>query len=81
MKNDNWTENEIVELNLMYTPHTKALLTNYVGRTYEGDADYSDDSLKAELLYLYRHNELDNLITAEWVFSEKRLKAEYEDLN
>lgn len=78
MKNTEWTKNEIEEINLMYTPHTKALLINYVGSTYEENADFSDESLKAELLYLYQHNELHMLITAEWITSESRLKAECE---
>lgn len=81
MKKDNWTETTLEEIKLMYTPSTKQLLINYVGRTYEEDADYSDDSLKAELLYLYRNNEVASLITAEWVYSAARLKAECENLD
>lgn len=79
MKNDDWTTREIEEINLMYTPHTKALLINRARLNHEEYADYSEESLKAELLYLYRTDSLDELITAEWITSEDRLKAECEE--
>ena len=79
MKKIKWTNNEIEEINLIYTPHTKELLKNYVGIMYEENAVYTDESLKAELLLLYRNNDLAELITAEWICSEKRLKAECEE--
>ena len=75
MKKIKWTDNEIEEINLMYTPHTKALLIIYVGIMYEENAVYTDESLKVELLLLYRNNDLAELITAEWICSLERLKS------
>ncbi|MBO0593128.1 hypothetical protein I2486_17130 [Cellulophaga sp. E16_2] len=59
-------------IELMYTPYTKELLIQYVSLQYEEDADFSDESLKTELLWLYKNNELDQLFLAEYLSSEAR---------
>ena len=62
----------IENIKLMYTPHIKQLLINYVSIQYQEYADYSDDALKTELLSLYENNDLDQLILAEYLTSEAR---------
>ncbi|RLJ60916.1 hypothetical protein CLV86_2765 [Lacinutrix venerupis] len=63
-------ESIIKNIELMYTPYTKELLIKYVNLQYEEDADFSDESLKTELLWLYENNELDRLILAEYLDSD-----------
>ncbi|TQO36584.1 hypothetical protein GQ41_1162 [Arenibacter algicola] len=65
----------IENIELMYTPYTKELLITYCKIQYEENADLSDVSLKAELIWLYENNELDQLILAEYLTSEPRQKA------
>lgn len=55
------------EINLVLTPLTKELLTNYISLTYEDNADYSDDSLRAELMRLKNENNLEQLFFAEMI--------------
>lgn len=62
------------EVELMYTPLTKQLLINYVTTEYQEEADISDESLKRELYWLYKNNQLSNLIICELVHSEGFLK-------
>lgn len=59
-------------IELMYTPNTKKLLIAYVSIQYQEDADYSDESLKRELISLHENNELDQLILAEYLTCEAR---------
>ncbi|WNW00942.1 hypothetical protein RRF68_08020 [Tenacibaculum sp. HL-MS23] len=56
----------------MYSPLTKQLLKTYVSIQYQENADFSDESLKQELIWLYENNELDELILAEYLTSEPR---------
>jgi len=62
----------IENIELMYTPYTKQLLTTYVNIQYQESADYSDESLKAELFSLYKNNDLDQLILGEYLTSKER---------
>ncbi|MCF6168007.1 hypothetical protein [Lutibacter sp.] len=62
------------EVELMYTPLTKQLLINYVITEYQEEADTSDESLKRELNWLYKNNQLSNLIISELIHSEGFLK-------
>ncbi|MDT0554499.1 hypothetical protein [Patiriisocius hiemis] len=58
--------NENLELmDLGITPLTRELLINYIRIQYEENADYSYDSLRAELLLLERENRLHELFLAE----------------
>lgn len=61
--------NEIMEqLDFNNIPLTKQLLINYIGYTYENYADFSDDSLLREWLYLKDENKLQELFLAEIVY-------------
>lgn len=62
----------IENIELLYTPYTKKLLINYVSIQYQEDADYSNESLKNELIWLHENNELDQLILAEFLSCETR---------
>lgn len=62
----------IENIELLYTPYTKKLLINYVSIQYQEEADYSDESLKIELIWLHENNELDQLILAEYLSCEAR---------
>lgn len=53
------------EINLDLTPMTKQLLINYISIMYEENADYSIESLRAELLLLERENNLEQLFIVE----------------
>ena len=64
---------ENIELN--FTPITEQLLINYVKVKYEENADISEDSLRIELLWLYKSNQLDQLFIGEYLLSENYLKA------
>lgn len=63
----------IENIELLFTPHTKQLLINYVKVQYEEHADISDESLKSELISLYNNNQLDQLFLGEYLLSESRL--------
>ncbi|WP_275315266.1 hypothetical protein [Tenacibaculum bernardetii] len=65
-------EMTIENIELLYTPYTKKLLINYVSIQYQEDADYSNESLKNELIWLHENNELDQLILAEFLSCETR---------
>ncbi|OCK42244.1 hypothetical protein BA195_11510 [Tenacibaculum soleae] len=65
-------EMTIENIELLYTPYTKKLLINYVSIQYQEEADYSDESLKIELIWLHENNELDQLILAEYLSCEAR---------
>ncbi|MDB0601777.1 hypothetical protein PL373_11575 [Tenacibaculum maritimum] len=65
----------IENIELMYTPNTKKLLIAYVSIQYQEGADYSDESLKNELIWLYENNQLDQLILAEYLTCEVRQKT------
>lgn len=65
-------EMTIENIELLYTPYTKKLLINYVSIQYQEEADYSDESLKNELISLHENNELDQLILAEYLSCEAR---------
>jgi hypothetical protein len=73
MKKENYDEQYLDELELLYTPHTKALLIEYVSCQYEEYADYSDESLKRELNLLYQEGQLIRLFTGEYILSAARL--------
>ncbi|CAA0260937.1 hypothetical protein [Tenacibaculum maritimum] len=62
----------IENIELLYTPYTKKLLINYVSIQFQEEADYSDESLKSELIWLYENNQLDQLILAEFLSCEAR---------
>ena len=62
----------IENIELLYTPYTKKLLINYVSIQYQEEADYSDESLKNELISLHENNELDQLFLAEYLSCEAR---------
>jgi uncharacterized protein YqgQ len=62
----------IENIKLMYTPHTKQLLTTYCQIQYWEKASFSDELLMQELIWLYENNELDQLILAEYLTSEAR---------
>lgn len=62
----------IENIELMYTPNTKQLLITYCKIQYEENANLSDEALKAELIWVYENNELDQLILAEYLISEPR---------
>ena len=53
------------EINLDLTPMTRQLLINYVSINYEENADYCEESLRAELLLLKREDRLEQLFLAE----------------
>ena len=72
MKNNN--QEFMDEVELVYTPLTKELLTQYVLRKYEESADTSNYSLKRELMWLYDNNQLSELFVCEHIYSEERLK-------
>lgn len=57
-------------IDMLYTPLTKQLLINYIKIQYEENADISNESLKAELLWLYENNQLDQLLLGEYLVSE-----------
>lgn len=65
----------IENIELQFTSITKQLLSNYVKVQYEENADISEDSLRAELLWLYKSNQLDQLFIGEYLLSENYLKA------
>lgn len=65
-------EMTIENIELLFTPYTKKLLLAYVSIQYQENADYSDESLKNELIWLHENNELDQLILAEYLTSEAR---------
>tara|TARA_R110002049_G_scaffold275725_1_gene453840 strand:+ start:19387 stop:19779 length:393 start_codon:yes stop_codon:yes gene_type:complete len=65
----------IENIELLYTPITKQLLINYVKIQNEENADITDESLKRELLWLNKYNEMDQLILAEYLTSEARQLA------
>ena len=62
----------IENIELIYTPLTKKLLISYVSIQYQENADYSDESLKNELIWLHENNELDQLILEEYLSCEAR---------
>lgn len=64
-----FTLEQITEANLDCIPLNKQLLINYVGYMYEDNADYSNDSLKREWLYLWKNGRIEELLTAEMVFT------------
>lgn len=68
---------EVENINLMWTPHTKKLLENYVLTQYEENADLSDDSLIREFRYLHDNNQLDQLFLCEYITSPERLQNEF----
>ena len=53
------------EINLDLTPLTRQLLINYISINYEEHADFSEESLRAEILLLKRTNNLEQLFLAE----------------
>lgn len=65
----NFTNEKMEEIDFINLPLTKQLLINYIGYTYENDADFSDESLAREWWYLKDENKLENLSIAELVFS------------
>lgn len=67
----------IKNIELLYTPLTKQLLINYVKNQYEENVDISDDSLRAELLWLHNNNQLDELLIGEYLTNEARLTQEF----
>ena len=66
-----YNEEYIEKIDLLYTPLTRQLLTEYVVRKYEESADVSDEVLKMELLWLHKNNLLSELIVCEIIYSEK----------
>lgn len=70
-------EMTIENIELLFTPLTKQLLINFVKVQYEENADLSDESLRAELIWLYENNQLDQLFLGEYLCSETRLKQEW----
>lgn len=69
----------IENIELLYTPFTKELLIIYCKIHYEENADLSDSSLKAELLWLYENNKLGQLFLTEYLCSEARHLTTYEN--
>jgi hypothetical protein len=66
--------NEQLELfKLIDAPHTKELLINYVGTMYEEHADFSDESLRRELIWLHDNNQLINLFIGEAFLTRQKI--------
>jgi len=66
---------KIENIELPLTPLTKQLLIKFVTLKYEEYADISDDSLRAELIWLHNNNQLDQLFLCEYLTSDLRLKS------
>ncbi|WP_028871287.1 hypothetical protein [Psychroserpens burtonensis] len=69
----NYNEETMDEIELIYTPLTRQLLINYVTTKHEESADTSEDSLIQELMWLYKNNQLSELIVCEHIYSNERL--------
>ena len=65
----------IDKIELLYTPLTEQLLINFVKIQYEENADISEESLKAELVWLYNSNQLDQLIVGEYLLNKQKLTS------
>jgi len=57
--------NELEEIDLNLIPLTMNLLIDYLNVMYEESADLSDESLRSELLFLAKNNQLEQLIITE----------------
>jgi hypothetical protein len=68
-----FTLEQLTEANLDYMPHIKHLLKIHIGYTYEDSADYSNESLKRELLYLVENDRIEELTTVEWVYRTENM--------
>ncbi len=66
-------EINFVTFELLHTPLTRQLLINFIKAQYEENADLSEESLKAELVWLYNNNQLDQLFIGEYLYSPSRL--------
>ena len=65
----------IDKIELLYTPLIEQLLINLVKIQYEENADISEESLKAELVWLYNSNQLDQLIVGEYLLNKQKLTS------
>ena len=70
---------EFMDVDLDYMPNTKDLLIEYVYCQYEESADISNESLKRELMLLFRNNQLDELFSGEYLRSTERLMKDSEN--
>ena len=73
---EDFNDEYVMLLELHYTPHTRALLVDYVSRQYQENADLSDESLKREFIWLHENNELARLFIGEYIYSHDRLRDE-----
>lgn len=70
-----FNDEQIVEMNLEFTPLTKQLMINYMKWQYEDAADFSDESIKREFWLLKDDNRLSEIFISEWLYSETRFKG------
>lgn len=62
---EDFTTQQLELFKLIDAPHTRELLITYVGMMYEEHANFSDESLRRELILLNDRNQLINLFLGE----------------